>query len=169
MASRTKEQVEEYVEWQCQHKSKVIHSKPEQDFNDLGFEVTVWSVKTDNSDFKNKARLAIETLLIGSDNSELRDHMRKVSNAAWDFANKLTHSTTRTIYEASICVTFCIAVVSAFGNLYVKLKDPIAGMQCSNCGSKLLTICGSDVESLYPDSKLFVMCEKCDFEMDLST
>ena len=45
MSTRTKEEVENYVEGQC--KCNVIHSKPEQSYNDLGFEVTVWNVKTD--------------------------------------------------------------------------------------------------------------------------
>jgi len=48
MASRTKEEVQEYVEWQCQNNCKVINSKSEQTFTDLGFEVTVWNVKTDS-------------------------------------------------------------------------------------------------------------------------
>jgi len=43
-----KKQVEEYVEWECRGKAKVIHSKPEQTYNELGFNVTIWNVKTDN-------------------------------------------------------------------------------------------------------------------------
>lgn len=34
-------QVEEYVEWQCRDRAVVIHSKPEQTYNELGFEVTI--------------------------------------------------------------------------------------------------------------------------------
>lgn len=39
--------VEEYVESQCDAETKVISSKPEQKYNDLGYEVTIWNVKTD--------------------------------------------------------------------------------------------------------------------------
>jgi len=40
-----KARIEKYVESQCN--CKVIHSKPEQTYNELGFEVTIWNVKTD--------------------------------------------------------------------------------------------------------------------------
>ncbi len=72
------------------------------------------------SDFKNRSRIAISGLLSGGENSELRDHLRKMSYSAWDFANKITHSDTRTIYEASICLTLCTAVASFFENLLAK-------------------------------------------------
>jgi len=47
MGKRTYEDVAEYVERQSQYKCKVISAKPEQHFNDLGVDVTVWNVKTD--------------------------------------------------------------------------------------------------------------------------
>ena len=47
MSKRTKEDVEKYVVWQCQGQCKVLSAKPEQQFNDLGADVTVWNVKTD--------------------------------------------------------------------------------------------------------------------------
>jgi len=43
-----KKQVEEYVERQCKGNAKVINSKPEHTYNELGFNVTIWNVKTDN-------------------------------------------------------------------------------------------------------------------------
>ncbi len=279
MATRTQEEVQEYVEWQCQNNCKVINSKSEQTFTDLGFEVTVWNVKTDsdgswwvvegdglpmnlypqdkayyfsadeaysfhiglmsrlkndkanipenivnsivrgveiapdvrrkleyasqvlidavetediqtvgmvcretlillgnniynpgmagdeeqpkNSDFKSKVKLAIEEFLIGSDNAELRDHMRKTAYAAWDFASKLTHSTTRSIYEAAICVTLCTAVVSVFENLHVKNLDPTSTMMCSTCGSRQLIIIEADENSANTERKIIIECEKC--------
>lgn len=44
---RTHEEIQEYVEWQCQNKCKVLSAKTEQSFYDLGEEVRVWNVKTD--------------------------------------------------------------------------------------------------------------------------
>ena len=47
MGSRTYKDVAEYVERQSQYKCKARSAKPEQHFNDLGDDVTVWNVKTD--------------------------------------------------------------------------------------------------------------------------
>ena len=46
-STRTEEDVSEYVEWQSQHKCKVVSAKPEHSFEDLGEPVHVWNVKTD--------------------------------------------------------------------------------------------------------------------------
>jgi hypothetical protein len=279
MTTRTKEEVEAYVEGQC--KCNVIHSKPEQTFKDLGFEVTVWNVKTDEdgswwvvegeglpmnlypqdkayyfstdeaysfhlglmtrlltddgnepskkiqeiekgmeisiavrrkltqaaavlnsaveteeiqsvgmicrealiilghttfseeflqegeeeprkSDFKNRSRIAISGLLPGGENSELRDHLRKVSYSAWDFANKITHSDTRTIYEASICLTLCTAVASSFENLLAKHDDPFGNHRCKKCGSRKFEIYSPDDEQRDTEALLLV-CEICKY------
>ena len=42
-----KKEVERYVKSQCKKNTKVIHAKPEQTYQDLGFRVTIWNVKTD--------------------------------------------------------------------------------------------------------------------------
>ena len=47
MGKRTYEDVSKYVESQSQHKCKVLSAKPEQQFDDLGLDITVWNVKTD--------------------------------------------------------------------------------------------------------------------------
>lgn len=47
MEKRTYEDVSKYVESQSQHKCKVLSAKPEQQFDDLDLDVTVWNVKTD--------------------------------------------------------------------------------------------------------------------------
>jgi hypothetical protein len=279
MSTRTKEEVENYVEGQC--KCNVIHSKPEQSYNDLGFEVTVWNVKTDEdgswwvvegeglpmnlypqdhayyfstdeaysfhlglmtrllndeskepskkiqevekgieisiavrrkltqaaavlnnafeteeiqsvgmicrealivlghnifseefledgeeepkrSDFKKRSRIAIRGLLPGGDNSELRDHLRKISNSAWDFANKITHSDTRTIYEASICLTLCTAVASSFENLLAKKEDPFGNHRCKKCGSRNFEIYSPDGKQRDTE-ELLIVCEVCKY------
>ena len=274
MSDINKEDVERYVESQCN--SEVIHSKPEQTYDELGFRVTIWNVKTDKdgswwvaaggglpmnlysqdkayyfatdevysfhlglmmrlleselsnpenfvggiakgvdiseqvrrklhlaseklvnaveveeiqaigvmcretllvlietifeldfltegdelpkkSDFKGRSDIAIRVLLPGSDNDELRKHMKNLAFGAWDFSNKLTHSTTRTVQEASICLTLCIAVASSFENLLDKYHDPLSGLKCRNCGSRHLVIAENET-----NSDLLIICEACE-------
>lgn len=269
----TKEQVEQYVESQCD--CKVIHSKPEQTYNELGFEVIVWNVKTDNdgswwvaaggglpmnlysqdkayyfstdevfsfhvgimlrllsdkasepgnivdyiakgaelstnirrklelateklveaveieeiqaigvmcretllelienvfsleylkkgqelpkkADFKGRSEISLGFLLPGSNNKEFRKHLKNLINGAWDISNNLTHSTTRTIQDASICLTMCIAVASMFENLLERFYDPIAGLSCKKCGSRRLLIAEND-----SNSDWLIVCERC--------
>ena len=223
MGNRTYEDVKKYVEWQSQHKCKVLSAKPEQKFSDLGTEVTVWNVKTDTdgawwvvegdtvpmnlypqdayyfgtdevysfhmgimqrmssahteydpddyieaatlgaeiapqilrklrgiaslidsateiedfqaigvqcreilielgnhvyaphmagdgeqpqgSNFKKKAELSIQFYLKGSENADYRSIIKKLTEATWDYANKLTHSSSATYYEAYLCIS----------------------------------------------------------------
>ncbi|MHA6482366.1 hypothetical protein ACX1C1_10760 [Paenibacillus sp. strain BS8-2] len=268
-----KKQVEDYVEWQCRGKAKVIHSKPEQTYNELGFEVTIWNVKTDNdgawwvaqgdlpmnlypqdhayyfvtdevfsfhlgimlrmmndeankpentihniasgteisinikrklviasqklqeaveieeiqaigvtcretlielinhlftlddfegqddfkkSDVKNRGSLVIEKYLTGSENSDLRKHLRNVLNGAWDLSNSLTHSSSKTVYDASICLTMTTAAVSVFEDLLNKHDDIFSGIRCNNCGSKQLTIAENDETKDH-----LIICDNC--------
>jgi hypothetical protein len=268
-----KKQVEEYVEWQCGGKAKVVHSKPEQSYSELGFDVTVWNVKTaadgtwwvvqgdlpmnlypqdkpyyfstgevfsfhlgimlrlinddankpdklidriangteittslrrkltvaseklqetveieeiqaigvicretlieligylfeidsfkceeefKKSDVKNRGDLVISKYLPGSENSDLRKHIKNLLNGAWDYANVITHSSSRTIHEASICLTMTIAIVASFENLLNKYHDPIAELKCKKCGSKRLIV-GENNES----EELLIICENC--------
>jgi hypothetical protein len=271
--SEIEKQIIEYVESQCGDKAKVIHSKQEQSYGELGFNITIWNVKTDNdgswwvaqgdlpmnlypqdkayyfstdevfsfhlglmlrllndeenlsnsridyiansteivdslkrklllasqklqraveteeiqsigvicretlieligylfeqdsfesetdfkkSDVKNRGKLIINKYLAGSDNAELRKHIKNLLNGAWDYANVLTHSSSRTIHEASICLTMTVAVVSSFENLLQKFRDPLAGLKCKNCGSKSLFIALND-----ETDDLLIVCEKC--------
>lgn len=270
-----KKQVEEYVEWQCKGEAKVIHSKPEQSYNELGFDITIWNVKTDNdgswwvvqgdlpmnlypqdkayyfstdevfsfhlglmlrlnndeyskpdkfideishgaeisinlkrklylaseklqeaveieeiqtigvmcretlielidyiyeidsfdgeeqykkSDVKNRGDLIIHKYLSGSENAEVRKHIRNLLNSAWDFSNTITHSSSRTIHEASICLSITTAVVSSFENLLEKYFDPIDEMECKNCGSRQLSVAKND-----ETDDLLIICENCNY------
>lgn len=269
----TKKQVEEYVEWQCRGKAKVIHSKPEQSYNELGFNVTIWNVKTDNegswwvaqgdlpmnlysqdqayyfsteevlsfhlgimlrlmndeankpekfidnishgaelsinlrrklnlaseklqqaveieeiqaigvmcretlieligyiydtdsiegeenfkkSDVKNRGELIINKYLNGSENAELRKHLKNLLNGAWDYSNTITHSSSKTIHEASICLTITTAVVTSFENLLAKYFDPTSGLECKECGSRHLIVAVND-----ETEDLLIICENC--------
>ena len=266
-------QVEDYVEWQCRGKAKVINSKPEQSYNELGFDITIWNVKTDNdgswwvaqgnlpmnlypqdkayyfstdeifsfhlglmlrlmnddacdtdkiidqivhgaelsisirrklalisdklhdaveieeiqaigvmcretlielinhvfdatlengqelpkkSDVKNRGEMVINKLLPGPDNAELRKHMKNLLNGAWDYSNTITHSSSRSIHEASICLTMTTAVASSFENLLEKYHDPTAGLKCKECGSRRLIVADND-----ETSDLLIICENC--------
>ncbi|MEA4894669.1 MAG: hypothetical protein VB064_05355 [Oscillospiraceae bacterium] len=272
-SNEEKKQVEKYVEEQCGGKTKVIHSKPEQTYNELGFSVTIWNVKTDNdgawwvvqgdlpmnlypqdkayyfstdevfsfhlgimlrlmndearnaesfiehisngtqlsmalkrklslaseklnvaveieeiqsigvicretlielinyvydidsfdgedeykkSDVKNRGELIIERYLAGSANAELRKYIKNLLNGAWDYSNSITHSTSKTKYEASICLTMTVALVSSFENLLNKYFDPIAGLKCKKCGSRRLIVAENE-----KTSDLLIICENC--------
>jgi hypothetical protein len=48
MPKRTEREISDYVEWQSNHKCKVLSAKPEHSFSDLGKTVNVWNVKTDS-------------------------------------------------------------------------------------------------------------------------
>ena len=235
MGKRTYEDVSKYVESQSQHKCKVLSAKPEQQFDDLGLDITVWNVKTDTdgawwvvegdtvpmnlypqgayyfgtdevysfhmglmermqaskeqynpddyieaaslgteiapqllrklrsiaaqidlateievfqsigvqsreilieignyiydshmagnqeqpqaSNFKKKAELTIQFYLNESDNADYRSMIKKLTEATWDYANKITHSSSATYYEASTCVSLCISLVCVYENV----------------------------------------------------
>ncbi len=110
------------------------------------------------SDFKNKSRISFGIMLAGSDQTELRDSMRKLSYSAWDYSNWLTHSTSSSVQDASIALNLCTTVVSAFENLLDKSNDPLAGLKCKKCGSKNLFIAENDT-----NSALLIVCEKCNY------
>lgn len=108
------------------------------------------------SDVKNRGDLAINKYLNGPENAELRKHMRNLLNSAWDYSNTITHSSSRTIHEASICLTITTAVVSSFENLIEKYFDPIEGLECKECGSRHLIVAEND-----ETEDLLIICENC--------
>ncbi|MCX6253616.1 MAG: hypothetical protein NTV31_03970 [Bacteroidia bacterium] len=110
------------------------------------------------SDFKNKNRIFLDSLLAGSDNAELRDHMRKPSYSAWEYANEVTHSTSKSCQDAAIALSLCTAVVSVFENLPDKFNDPVAELKCKKCGSKRLSVAEND-----ENSHLLIICDRCNY------
>lgn len=113
------------------------------------------------SNFKRKAELFVQFYLKGSENSDYRSIIKKLTEAAWDYANKITHSRSATYYEASTCVTLCIALVGAYENILQKVFDPLAQYYCSVCKSKKLSIDGSDANEDGMVEKLYLHCEEC--------
>ncbi len=279
MGKRTFDDVKKYVEWQNQYKCKVLSAKPEQQFDDLGVDITVWNVKTDTngawwvvegdtvpmnlypqgayyfgtdevysfhmgiiqrmnssreqynpdeyietatlgaeiapqllrklhsiatlidtavevedfqtigvqcretlielgnhiytpdmagereqpqaSNFKKKSELSIQFYLKGSENSDYRSIIKKLTEATWDYANKITHSSSATYYEASTCVSLCISLVGTYENILQKMHDPISQYSCTVCKSKKLTIENVETGDDGSLKSLHIKCDEC--------
>lgn len=113
------------------------------------------------SDFKHKAASFISFYYTGSDNSEYRNMIKRITDATWEYACKITHSQNATFYEASTCVSLCISLVCLYENVCQKIFDPISQYYCSICRSKKLKIKGDESDENGNVSKLFLICEEC--------
>ena len=81
------------------------------------------SEQPQGSNFKKKTELSIQFYLKGSENADYRSIIKKLTEATWDYANKLTHSSSATYYEASTCVSLCISLVGTYENVLQKITD----------------------------------------------
>ena len=113
------------------------------------------------SDFKRKTELFIGFYVSGSGNSDYRSIYKRMTECAWDFANKITHSKNATCYDASSCIAMCIATVSIYENIRQKAYDPISQYNCRNCKSKKLRITDDEHDDQGIVSKLYLICEEC--------
>lgn len=113
------------------------------------------------SNFKRKSELFIQFYLKGSENSDYRNIIKKLTEATWDYANKITHSRSATYYEVSTCVTLCISLVGVYENILQKVFDPLSQYHCSICQSKKLSIAGDDSDEDGIVQKLYLHCEEC--------
>ncbi|STY38785.1 hypothetical protein [Leuconostoc mesenteroides] len=277
---RTFEDVTKYVELESQNKCKVLSAKPEYKFNDLGMEVCVWNVKTDNegdwwvvegdevpmnlysqsayyfgadeaysfhmglmkrmrveqekfssedfvrgvtlgtdiapqlfrklknvaqlidsahevedfqsigvqcreilielgnyiyvpdmatngeqpqkSNFKQKVELFLQFYLKGSENSDYRSMIKKLTESTWEYACKITHSSKATFYEASSCVMMCTSLIGVCENILQKIYDPVSQYECSSCKSKRLVIDADESNEDGIVQKLFLKCDECE-------
>ncbi len=114
------------------------------------------------SNFKRKAELFVQFHLAGSDNSDYRNIIKKLTEATWDYACKITHSTNATFYEASTCVTLCTSLVGVYENIRQKVFDPISQYKCRKCMSKKLKIVNDETNEDGMVKKLFLQCEECE-------
>lgn len=123
------------------------------------------------SNFKKKAELTVQFYLAGSNNSDYRNIIKKLTEATWDYANKITHSSTTTYYEASTCVSLCISLVCTYENILQKIHDPISQHTCNVCKSKKLTVNNIEIDDLGTIKTVSLMCEECNnvFMLDLVT
>lgn len=114
------------------------------------------------SNFKKKSRIVYKILFNDSENSDYRSYIKKITEATWDYANKITHSQNTTIYEASTCIALIISLVSIYENIQHKIFDPISQFICKNCKSKKVTIIGDEHGEDSIVTKLYIKCEECD-------
>lgn len=63
-----------------------------------------------------------------------------MTGATWEYANKLTHSSNATYYEAFSCVPLCISLVGVCEIVLQKIHDPISQESCPACKIKKLTV-----------------------------
>ncbi|SHI74239.1 hypothetical protein [Desulfosporosinus lacus] len=110
------------------------------------------------ADFKNRIELTINTLLPGSRNKEFRKSIKDLAYGAWDLANNITHSSTRTIHEARVCLTLCTSIITSIEHLLLNYFDVLSGEQCRKCGSRDLFIAEND-----ETDELLIVCEKCNY------
>lgn len=113
------------------------------------------------SDFKKKAELFIKHFLTGSDNSDYRNIIKKMTEGTWDYACKITHSKSATFYEVSTCVSLIISLVSLYENVRQKSLDPMAQFQCPNCKSKKFSVMEQECDETDAIEKLILKCEEC--------
>ena len=113
------------------------------------------------SNFKRKAELFVRFCMAGSDNSDYRSIIKKITEATWDYACKLTHSQSSTYYEASTCVSLIMSLVSTYENIRQKQNDPISLHQCNNCKSKKLSVANMETTDEGRIIKLQLRCEEC--------
>ena len=113
------------------------------------------------SDFKKKSEMFISYYLNGSDNADYRAYVKKMTEATWDYANKITHSSSATVYEASTCVTLCISLITAYENVRAKVFDPFSSLSCSNCKSKSLTVIDDKVNEENILTEIAFECQEC--------
>lgn len=113
------------------------------------------------SNFKRKAELFVRFNLSGSDNSDYRSYIKKLTEATWDYACKITHSQNATFYEVSTCVTLTTSLVGVYENIRQKMNDPLAQYICKNCKSKKLSIIDDEVGEDGIVTKLVLQCDEC--------
>jgi hypothetical protein len=113
------------------------------------------------SNFKKKAELFIKFYLNDSENSDYRSYIKKITEATWDYANKITHSQNTTIYESSTCIALIISLISIYENIQHKIFDPISQFICKNCKSKKVTIIEDEHGDDSIATKLYIKCEEC--------
>lgn len=113
------------------------------------------------SNFKRKSELFVRFYMAGSDNSDYRSIIKKITEATWDYACKLTHSQSSTYYEASTCVSLIMSLVGTYENIRQKQNDPVSSHKCRNCKSKKLSVVSVDTTDDSQINKLQLRCEEC--------
>jgi hypothetical protein len=126
----------------------------------LGREVPAGIEIPKNADFKNRARLGIERLAPGSENSEIRDAARRVADGAWTFSCHVTHSPHSSRQDAVVCITMTAAVVSMFEQLLEKVDQAEGIPTCPSCKSRQINIIDRQVAEDTPKETI-LSCSYC--------
>lgn len=119
------------------------------------------------SDFKRKAELFVQFYLNGSENRDYRNIIKKITEATWDYAAKITHSSNTTFYEASTCVTLCTSLVGLCENIRQKASDLMSLHKCKSCKSKKLKIIDGESNEEGIVNRIFFECEECGEIMEI--
>ncbi|WP_394454847.1 hypothetical protein ACF0HZ_05640 [Leuconostoc suionicum] len=114
------------------------------------------------SNFKQKVEFFIQFYLQGSENSDYRSMIKKLTESTWEYACKITHSSKATFYEASSCVMMCTSLVGVWENILQKVYDPVSQYECSSCKSKRLVIDSDESNEDGIVQKLFLKCDECE-------
>lgn len=113
------------------------------------------------SNFKRKAELFVRHYMSGSENSDYRSCIKRMTEATWDYVNKITHSQTATFYEASSCVTMTTSLVGIYENIHQKVSDILSQYICKRCKSKQLIIVNDECNADGVVTKLYIRCKEC--------
>lgn len=112
------------------------------------------------SDFKNVSNEFIDLYIPGSNNTELRNHSRKLVDIAWSYNSSIVHSPNKTYPDVKIALLFTSSVVSLLENLFFKYigfdNEPV----CPKCGSKKIDI-------IELNNKIIAICKSCENEEEL--
>lgn len=114
------------------------------------------------SNFKQKVELFLQFYLKGSENSDYRSMIKKLTESTWEYACKITHSSKATFYEASSCVMMCTSLIGVCENILQKIYDPVSQYKCSSCKSKRLVIDSDESNEDGIVQKLFLKCDECE-------
>ncbi|TSJ46647.1 hypothetical protein [Fluviicola chungangensis] len=132
--------------------SKELCKRNEQLINEKGFKT---------SDFKNVSSEFIDLYITGSNNAELRNYSRKITEIAWSYCSTIVHSPNKTYPDVKIALLFTSMAVSLLENLFLKYigfdNEPV----CAICGSKKISI----IETI--PNKFIAICESCKNEEEM--
>lgn len=114
-----------------------------------------------SSDFKNVSSEFIDLYISGSNNADLRNYSRKITEIAWSYCSSIVHSPNKTYPDVKIALLFTSMAVSLLENLFLKHIGFDSEPNCIKCGSKKINIV--EIEK----DKFLAICESCKNEEEI--
>jgi hypothetical protein len=114
-----------------------------------------------SSDFKNVSSEFIDLYISGSNNADLRNYSRKVTEIAWNYSSIIVHSPNKTYPDVKIALLFTSMAVSLLENLFLKYIGFDNERSCDLCSSKKISI----IE--VAKNKFIVICNSCKNEEEI--